>query len=99
VIMLGGKEISTVSLSPLIPFQNLSSLDLELMFSQLEIYSNHAISKDGKLYIIPAPIRLCDLPGFARIQLNLYLLEEDKLKSSSLRTGYVLGSASFSIFE
>lgn len=98
--MLGSKQISNVCLSPLSKFDNLEDLNLDLRFFKLVSlsYEVKEYTKDGS--DANKPLRICDLPSFARICLNFIALDTNNTRSlSQTRTGYVIGSISFSPFE
>ncbi len=98
--MLGSKQISNVCLSPLSKFDNLEELHIDMRFFKLDSLSNEAKeeAKDGSE--ANKPLRICDLPSFSRISLNFIALDTKNTKGlSQTRTGYVIGSVSFSAFE
>ena len=100
VVMLGSKQISNVCLSPLCKFDNLEELNLDLRFFKMDSLSNEVKeeTKDGSE--VNQPLRICDIPSFARISLNFIALDTNNTKGlSQSRTGYVIGSISFSAFE
>ena len=106
--MLGSKQLSTVTLSPLTKFDNLEELNLDLRFYKITgKYKKKGASMEtqsktetNSSTIINDPLRICDLPSFSRICLNFIALETNTTKGlTSVRTGYVIGSVSFSIFE
>jgi hypothetical protein len=88
---------------------NLEELNLDLRFYKLtgkskkkgKTNEGEEVKSDPSTSgITKEPLRICDLPSFSRICLNFIALETNKTKGlSSVRTGYVIGSISFSIFE
>lgn len=73
-----------------------------MVFYQPEIYQTYFESDDGTFVPSLDPIKICDLPSFARVHLNIILLPFDSLrlgKKHGARKGSILGSLSYSVFE
>ena len=54
---------------------------------------------DKKYKKINELLKICDLPSFARVALNIVLLDSNTLSRAGTRQGYMLGSVSVSVFD
>lgn len=89
-VYLGSRQISIDAVSPLFKFECLAtSINCELSFFKMP----------KQVDVLREELNISDLPSFARVCLNVIVLEENNLKNGKLRSGYLLGSVSFSIFD
>jgi hypothetical protein len=92
------------AVSPLFKFECLAtSINSELSFFKMpmqvdDLRKTFRFTSRQDVYKIEE-LNISDLPSFARVCLNVIVLEENNLKNGKLRSGYLLGSVSFSIFD